>query len=99
MYNTLKKTVAFLSLAFVLTACAGTAATPAPTATPAPAAAPIGGQRTFVIAPAESKASYVVNEEFFAGALAKLGINAGKNVVTGSTQEITGHGDKWPCYP
>lgn len=73
------------------------AATEAP-ATEAPATeapvvdggAPVSGQRTFVIAPAESKASYLVDEEFFAGALAKLGIAAGLVDVIGSTQEIEG---------
>jgi polyisoprenoid-binding protein YceI len=81
-------------------ACSGQPA--APTATSAPpteapvannepvAAAPVSGQRTFVIVPAESKASYLVNEEFFAGALAKLGIAAGLADVIGSTQEIEG---------
>jgi polyisoprenoid-binding protein YceI len=46
--------------------------------------------RTFVIVPAESRASYLVNEEFFGGALAKLGIPAGLANVVGSTQEIEG---------
>jgi polyisoprenoid-binding protein YceI len=92
MYGHVSKTIAFLLLVLVLAACGGPAATPtpAPTATPAPADVPISGQRTFVIVPTESTASYVVNEEFFAGALAKLGIEAGKRVVTGSTQEIEG---------
>ncbi len=40
--------------------------------------------------PAESKASYLVDEEFFAGALDKLGIAAGLADVVGSTQEIEG---------
>lgn len=65
----------------------------APVADAAPTAAsgaPVAGQRTFVIAPAESKASYLVDEEFFAGALAKLGIAAGLADVVGSTQEIEG---------
>lgn len=51
---------------------------------------PVSGLRTFVIAPAESRASYFVNEEFFGGALAKLGIPAGLADVVGSTQEIEG---------
>lgn len=50
----------------------------------------VSGQRTFVIAPAESRASYLVNEEFLGGALAKLGIAAGFVDVVGSTQEIEG---------
>jgi len=51
---------------------------------------PVSGQRTFVILPAESRASYLVDEEFFGGALAKLGIPAGLADVIGSTQEIEG---------
>lgn len=86
----------------ILTACGGSsttsAATAAPTtaATAAPAvasksdAATTAGLRTFVIVPEQSKASYLVDEEFFAGALAKLGINAGKAEVVGSTQAIAG---------
>jgi polyisoprenoid-binding protein YceI len=46
--------------------------------------------RTFVIVPAQSKASFQVDEEFFAGAFAKLGINAGLSDVVGSTQEVEG---------
>lgn len=51
---------------------------------------PVSGLRTFVIVPAESRASYLVDEEFFGGALAKLGIPAGFNKVIGSTQAIEG---------
>lgn len=51
---------------------------------------PVSGLRTFVIIPAESRASYLVDEEFFGGALAKLGIPAGLADVVGSTQEIEG---------
>lgn len=95
----------FLALAvavLVMAACGGAApeATPtagAPAATEAPAdptdqpsGAPVGGQRTFVIVPEESKASYLADEEFFAGALAKYGITAGDNHVVGSTQAIEG---------
>lgn len=79
---------------FLLAGCGGAAATPAPTATPEPAAANVGaavaGQRTFVIVPEESRASYLVDEEFFAGALEKLGIAAGERDVVGSTQVIEG---------
>jgi polyisoprenoid-binding protein YceI len=45
---------------------------------------------TFVIVPEESRASYLVSEEFFEGALAKLGIQAGNVEVVGSTQTIEG---------
>jgi len=76
------------------TAPAVATATPvAATATPAAAkksdAAP-AAPRTFVIVPEQSTAFYHVDEEFFAGALAKLGINVGKAKVTGSTQAIAG---------
>jgi len=46
------------------------------------------GRQTFVVVPEQSKASYLANEEFFAGALKKLGITAGKRTVVGSTQSI-----------
>ena len=61
------------------TAAAPTAATVAATeAAPASAAetateaaaGPVSGQRTFVIVPEQSKASYIVDESFFGGALA-----------------------------
>ena len=98
MKHTLAKIVFPLALVLVLAACGGQA-TPAPEpAAAAPVAeAPsqgsgeaVAGQRTFVIVPAESKASYLVDEEFFAGALDKLGIAAGLADVVGSTQEIEG---------
>jgi polyisoprenoid-binding protein YceI len=71
---------------------AAPAATDATTTTEAAgAAAPVAaGLRTFVIVPAESTASYHVDEEFLADALDKLGIQAGKTKVTGSTQAIEG---------
>jgi polyisoprenoid-binding protein YceI len=83
-----------LTLSF-LAACAGASAPPtAPTATVAPAAQPqqpvAEGARRFVVVPAESSAAYVVDEEFLAGALAKLGIDAGLQKITGSTNEVTG---------
>lgn len=48
------------------------------------------GLRTFVVIPAESQASYIVQEEFLAGALTKLGINAGNYEVTGTTPGVEG---------
>lgn len=45
---------------------------------------------TFVVVTAESEARYVVNEEFFADALRKYGIEPGQVVVTGVTPEVTG---------
>ena len=98
MKHTIAKILPLFVLVLVLAACGGQA-TPAPApAAEAPAAeAPsqgsgeaVSGQRTFVIVPAESKASYLVDEEFFAGALDKLGIAAGLADVVGSTQEIEG---------
>lgn len=76
----------------LLAGCTG-AATPAPAPTTAPAAtaAPApAGFRTFTIVPAESKASYIVDEEFFADALQKYNIQAGQVKTVGSTQEIAG---------
>ncbi len=63
---------------------------PAEASTEATDSQAIAGQRTFVIVPSESRASYLVDEEFFGGALAKLGIPAGLVDVVGSTQEIEG---------
>ena len=89
-----------LILLGLLAACGAPASTPAPapaeaTIAPAPAeAAPApsapGGKRTFVIVPAESKASFIMDEEFFGGALDKLGIPAGKVNPVGTTQAIAG---------
>ena len=54
------------------------------------AAALPAGVRTFVIVPAESKASYVADEELFALALTKFGLPAGWSKVVGSTQAVEG---------
>lgn len=48
------------------------------------------GEETFVIVPAESRASYLVDEEFLENSLSKLGIEAGQKDVVGSTQAIKG---------
>lgn len=48
------------------------------------------GMRTFVIVSDESQASYIVQEEFFAGALSKLGIQAGNYEVQGTTSGVEG---------
>lgn len=85
-------------LSLILTACGGTAVTPAPEPTTepapvqseAPAETSSSGARTFVVDPAQSQASFIVNEEFFADALRKLGIEAGKKVVVGTTPGVTG---------
>lgn len=90
---------AMLLLGVLLVAGCGAPAAPATVAvTATPVAAPaqvnpgaaVGGQRTYVIVPEQSKASYLVDEEFFADALSKLGINVGKMDVVGSTQAIEG---------
>ncbi|MDH5506961.1 MAG: YceI family protein [Anaerolineae bacterium] len=46
--------------------------------------------RAFPIVPGESQASYAVDEEFLAGALGPLGIEAGNVITIGSTQTIQG---------
>jgi polyisoprenoid-binding protein YceI len=48
------------------------------------------GLNTYVIIPAESRASYLVDEEFLEDALSKLGIEAGRQDVVGSTQSVEG---------
>jgi polyisoprenoid-binding protein YceI len=81
-------------IAAVLAGCTGAATpapVPAPTAAPAATAAPApAGFRTFTIVPAESKASYIVDEEFFADAREKYNIEAGQVQTVGSTQEVAG---------
>ncbi len=98
LYTTTITTIMLWIVVAMVAAC-GTAQPPAaaPTSAPAPAAAaesgsgaPVSGLRTFVVVPAESKASYLVDEEFLGGALDKLGIAAGLVDVIGSTQEIEG---------
>lgn len=99
----LKKTSMYILIVnllfWLLTACGGNVAqpTPAPTTAPtsasaqnAPSQPPAAGARRFVVVPEESLASYIVSEEFFAGALAKYGIDAGIGEVTGSTREVAG---------
>lgn len=82
-----------LLLAALLLAACGGAATPAvaPTAPPPATTGPAPeGFRTFAIVPTESKASYIVDEEFFADALSKYNITAGQVKTIGSTQAIAG---------
>jgi polyisoprenoid-binding protein YceI len=94
MHDTRVKSLFLFFLVALLAACSGPAApAPTPTPTPAPASNPggaTGGMRTFVIAPAESRATYLVDEEFFGGAFAKYGIAAGDSDVVGTTQEFEG---------
>lgn len=74
------------------------AAVPEPTATEitesdtaSNAAEPVAeGVRRFVVVTEESTASYIVSEEFFAGALEKLGIDAGIQEITGTTPQVNG---------
>jgi polyisoprenoid-binding protein YceI len=85
-----------LLVALLLAACGGAATpAPAPTTPPAPAqpaaTGPVAeGLRTFAIVPAESKASYIVDEEFFAAAREKYNIDAGQVKTVGSTQQVAG---------
>lgn len=94
-----------LLLAAFLTACGGsaepesqtdneTSSTGAATAEaieePASQGSVLSGTHTFVVAPDQSQASFIANEEFFADALAKYGIDAGTNVVVGTTPGVTG---------
>lgn len=46
--------------------------------------------RTFRIDPAQSKAAYIVDEEFFAEATRKYGLEVGKYKVAGETQDVVG---------
>lgn len=48
------------------------------------------GLRTFTIVPEESSAAYLVDEEFFEDALAKLGIGPGQVDVVGITPNVNG---------
>jgi polyisoprenoid-binding protein YceI len=50
----------------------------------------LSGLHTYTIVSSASNAAYLVDEEFFAGALAKLGIEAGLADVVGRTQEFEG---------
>ena len=46
--------------------------------------------RTFLVDPAQSKAAYIVDEEFFAEATSKYGLEVGKYKVAGETQDVVG---------
>jgi len=59
----------------------------------------VAGVRSYVIVPAESKASYHASEEFFPSALAKLGIDAGKAEAVGTTEAIEGRFEFDPARP
>jgi polyisoprenoid-binding protein YceI len=74
---------------------ATTASAPEPTSVPVeeaagePAGLPVGEQ-VYIIDPSASTASYIADEEFFADALTKYGIGAGRTGTVGSTQAIEG---------
>ena len=77
----------------LLTACSNTPAPPTPTPTPIQlesTGTEPAETRRFVVVSEESTAAYVVNEEFFSGALAKYGIEAGNAEVIGSTNAVQG---------
>ena len=88
----------------LLVACGGEEEAPTPTVAPVEATGDIvfgsgetlaiggeGGETyTFVVDTPSSQASYIVNEEFFADALSKLGISPGKRVVIGTTPGVSG---------
>ena len=91
----MKQMVTLLIAILFLAACGGTAVSPTPVppsaAEPAaPAAADSATTQTFTVVPAESQASYIVDEEFLVDALSKLGINAGQVVVVGTTPGVSG---------
>ena len=46
--------------------------------------------RIFHLDPAQSKAAYIVDEELFAGATRKYGLEIGKTQVIGETQDVVG---------
>src|SRR5438093_2997712 len=97
---------AWLVLLLGLAACGRNDGTPADrTTASAPASrAPASGSlppgvSTFAIVSEQSKALYLADEEFFAGALKKLGITAGKRRVVGTTRAIDGQFQLDPSRP
>ncbi len=94
--------MALIALTLFLVACGGGNQQAAPgSAAPTTAVQTNSNGRTFTIGAeadqtqtfivtSDSRASYVVDEEFFADALTKLGINAGKQVIVGTTPGVTG---------
>lgn len=49
-----------------------------------------GGLQTYTVITEQSSASYIVDEEFLSEALEKLGIEAGKQVIVGTTPGVNG---------
>jgi polyisoprenoid-binding protein YceI len=95
-------TVVVLALAMLVSSCSSvgdaddSAVSETPTATaetedtPSTGGGPQNSLRRFSIVADESKASYIVDEEFFGGALDKYGIAAGMANTVGSTNAIEG---------
>ena len=103
MTATVRRSAATWALVLILGGCRGDVPAPATTASggpgPVDAGAPVSGVRTFVLVPAESRASYRAREEFFAGAMNLLGIEAGKIEAVGSTSAIEGRFELDPERP
>src|SRR5690242_14855978 len=103
----MRATLMLLPFVLVLTACGRQSAPPSPggaAASQAPAAAPVSAgtpaaPQTFIIDPRESSASYHAHEEFFAGALRRIGMNAGQLEAVGTTHEIEGQFELDPGAP
>jgi polyisoprenoid-binding protein YceI len=100
--------IVLLPFILALAGCGGRDGSPPPAASDATktaspqaveAGATVAGVRTFVIVPAESKASYHATEEFFPAALERLGITAGKAEAVGTTQAIEGRFQLDPEQP
>lgn len=93
-----------LCVGMLLAACSTAAsvqptATPHPTDTPPPTITPTSppeptatatSPRTFVIVPEESEVRYTAEEEFFQGAVDRLGMSVGTNAAVGRTNAIEG---------
>ena len=56
-------------------------------------AAGAAGARTFIIVPEQSQAAYKVDEEFFSGAVERLGVALGLTETVGKTNEVSGQLD------
>lgn len=88
----MKRSLLLFVFVLIFAGCAGAAPAAVPTAAP-PTATPVPapeGFRTFVVVPAETTASYLMDEEFLPSALSKYNIDAGKKVTVGSTQAVEG---------
>jgi polyisoprenoid-binding protein YceI len=96
----LVRTAAAISCSVLLAGCGAEAPDSSQVAKEQTAAGPtLTGRHTFAIVPAQSRASYRATEEFFPGALRRLGIEAGKSSVVGSTEAIEGQFELDPDHP